>query len=54
MALRFDERDSLDFIFGYYFVQIMTPMPNKSPEPTAVAAAVAIHDTNRRWLSFFR
>jgi hypothetical protein len=28
--------------------------PNKSPEPTAVAAAVAIHATSRRWLSFFR
>ena len=29
-------------------------MPNKSPEPTAVAAAVAIHAASRRWLSFFR
>ena len=28
--------------------------PNQSPEPTAVAAAVAIHATSRRWLSFFR
>jgi hypothetical protein len=28
--------------------------PNQSPEPTAVAAAVAIHAANRRWLSFFR
>jgi hypothetical protein len=28
--------------------------PNKSPEPTAVAAAVAIHAASRRWLSFFR
>ena len=29
-------------------------MPNQSPEPTAVAAAVAIHAASRRWLSFFR
>ena len=29
-------------------------MPNQSPEPTAVAAAVAIHITSRRWLSFLR
>ena len=28
--------------------------PNKSPEPTAVAAAVAIHAASRRWLSFLR
>ncbi len=28
--------------------------PNKSPEPTAVAAAIAIHAASRRWLSFFR
>ena len=28
--------------------------PNQSPEPTAVAAAVAIHAASRRWLSFFR
>jgi hypothetical protein len=28
--------------------------PNQSPEPTAVAAAVAIHVASRRWLSFFR
>jgi hypothetical protein len=28
--------------------------PNKSPEPTAVGASVAIHATSRRWLSFFR
>jgi hypothetical protein len=27
-------------------------MPNQSPEPTAVIAAVAIHAANRRWLSF--
>jgi hypothetical protein len=32
----------------------MTRTPNQSPEPTAVAAAVAIHATSRRWLSFFR
>jgi hypothetical protein len=29
-------------------------MPNQSPEPTAVDAAVAIHAVGRRWLSFFR
>ena len=28
--------------------------PNQSPEPTAVAAAVASHAASRRWLSFFR
>jgi len=36
---------------------IMTMLPNKSPEPTAVGAvssAVAVHVTSRRWLSFFR
>jgi hypothetical protein len=27
---------------------------NQSPVPTAVTAAVAIHATSRRWLSFFR
>jgi hypothetical protein len=32
---------------------IMT-WPNQSPEPTAVAAAVAIHAVSRRWLSFLR
>ena len=32
----------------------MIDMPNKSPEPTAVAVAVAIHAASRRWLSFFR
>jgi hypothetical protein len=26
-------------------------MPDKSPEPIAVAAAVAIHAASRRWLS---
>jgi hypothetical protein len=28
--------------------------PNKSPEPIAVTAAVAIHVASRRWLSFLR
>jgi hypothetical protein len=28
--------------------------PNQSPEPTAVAAAVAIPAASRRWLSFGR
>ena len=32
----------------------MTMLPNQSPEPTAVAAAVAIHAASRRWLSFGR
>jgi hypothetical protein len=36
-------------------VRVMTkPWPNQSPEPTAVTAEVAIHATNRRWLSFGR
>ena len=35
--------------------EIMTKMqPNQSPEPTADAAAVAIHAASRRWLSFLR
>jgi len=29
-------------------------MPNQSPEPAAVATAVAIHAASRRWLSFGR
>src|ERR1019366_1197904 len=33
---------------------IQTQTPNKSPEPTAVATAVAIHAASRRWLSFLR
>ena len=33
---------------------VMSRLPNKSPEPTAVAAAVAIPAASRRWLSFFR
>ena len=37
----------------FILFQRRTP-PNKSPEPTAVAAAVAIHVASRRWLSFFR
>ena len=32
----------------------MTMWPNQSPEPTAVAAAVAIHVASRRWFSFGR
>jgi hypothetical protein len=28
-------------------------LPNQSPEPTAVGAAVVIHAASRRWLSFF-
>jgi hypothetical protein len=33
---------------------VMSRLPNQSPEPTAVAAAVAIHAARRRWLSFLR
>ena len=33
---------------------LMSHPPNQSPEPTAVAAAVAILAASRRWLSFFR
>ena len=33
---------------------LRTMLPNQSPEPTAVGAAVAIHAASRRWLSFFR
>jgi len=38
-------------------IGFMNPMPNQSPEPTAVGAcssAVAVHAASRRWLSFFR
>jgi hypothetical protein len=34
-----------------------SPLPNKSPEPTAVGAcssAIAVPVASRRWLSFFR
>jgi len=43
-------------IFGKRWAEAMTMTlpPNQSPEPTAVAAAVAIHAASRRWLSFFR
>jgi hypothetical protein len=34
------------------FLSDMSQMPNKPPEPNAVAAAVAIHAVSRRWLSF--
>jgi hypothetical protein len=40
--------------FVFVFVETMKPWPNQSPEPTAVAAAVAIHVASRRWLSFGR
>ena len=33
---------------------LRTMLPNQSPEPTAVAAAVASRAASRRWLSFFR
>ena len=39
-------------IFVDYQMKAMTP--NQSPEPAAVAAAVAIHVAGRRWLSFCR
>jgi ribosomal protein S18 acetylase RimI-like enzyme len=35
----------------YHEDMLNNPMPNQSPEPTAVAAAVAIHTANWRWLS---
>jgi len=35
-------------------IGISDQVPNKSPEPTAVGAAVAIPAASRRWLSFFR
>jgi hypothetical protein len=49
-------------VFYYVAVQpsskeeldMTTDTPNQSPEPTAVAAAVASHAASRRWLSFFR
>ena len=41
--------DLPDFIMDFTSL-----MPNKSPEPTAVGAAVAIHAASRRWLSFLR
>jgi hypothetical protein len=46
----------LRWMSGYVahkFEMLMTPS-NQSPEPTAVAAAVAIHVASRRWLSFGR
>jgi len=42
-------------LIGALLASSMTMLwPNKSPEPTAVGAAVAIHAASRRWLSFFR
>jgi len=41
--------DLPDFIMDFTSL-----MPNKSPEPTAVGAAVPSHAVVRRWLSFFR
>ena len=32
----------------------MKTMPNQSPEPTAVAAAVAFHAASWRWFNFGR
>ena len=40
-----------------FMMDFTSLMPNKSPEPTAVAAvssAIAVHAVSRRWLSFFR
>ncbi len=47
------------WIVGMAFIEWLFPKrqkepPNQSPEPTAVAAAVASHAASRRWLSFFR
>ena len=44
----------VDFSHSTFILEDMTVMPNKSPEPTAFTAAVAIHVASRRWLSFFR
>jgi len=44
----------MDSVFQHI---VLSPWPNKSPEPTAVGAcrsAVAVHAASRRWLSFFR
>ena len=47
-------------VFGFLFLLVGCFLvfrrvpPNQSPEPTAVAAAVAIHAASRRWLSFLR
>ena len=39
----------------YLICMFVTKLPpNQSPEPTAVAAAVAIPAASRRWLSFLR
>ena len=47
-----------EFGFGFHFMRVLLSlMPNKSPEPTAVGAvssAIAVHAVSRRWLSFFR
>ena len=39
-------------LFPLVGMSICLITPNKSPEPTAVAAAVAIHAASRQWLSF--
>jgi hypothetical protein len=44
--------DSPDFIMSFTIL-----WPNKTLEPTAdgaVSSAIAVHTTNRRWLSFLR
>ena len=49
IAERFDLPD--------FIMDFTSLMPNKSPEPTAVAAgrsAIAVRVASRRWLSFFR
>jgi xanthine/uracil/vitamin C permease (AzgA family) len=44
-----------DFAMIFFVLVNATVAPNqKSPEPTAVTAAVAIHAASRRWLSFGR
>jgi len=45
-----------EFRFSFY-LDFMSLMPNKSPEPTAdgaVSSACAVHVVVRLWLSFFR
>ena len=54
---RFADKTQFWFMLGSTFVFVITMMPNKSPEPTAVGAvssAIAVHIASRRWLSFFR
>ena len=53
-AIGFAGISTLALLCFTYFLRRRRQPPNKSPEPTAVGAAVAIHAASRRWLSFFR